>query len=73
MVGGELSLKILAPTPLTFGDRQCLEDSERKDYLNRLSVNHKGLYRTALATPGLLNIFIIYVFFVDILHVRFNT
>ena len=35
-------------------DRQCLEDSERKDQRINESMNDKGVYRTAPATPGLL-------------------
>ena len=45
--------------------RQCPEDSEQKDdQLNeiiRLSVNNKGVWRTAPATPGLL-IFSVLIF-----------
>ena len=45
---------------LTVWDRQCLEDSERKDVTNhdRLnqSFNDKGVYETAPATLVLLNI-----------------
>ena len=36
-------------------DRQCLDDSEQKDHLMNESVNYEGVYRTAPATPGLLN------------------
>ena len=36
------------------GDRQCLEDSERKDHLINECMNHEGVYRTAPATLGLL-------------------
>ena len=35
-------------------DKECLEDSERKDHSINQSVNDKGVYRTAPATPGLL-------------------
>ena len=37
-------------------ERQCLEDSEQKDDLIYLSLSDKGVYRTAPATPDLLNI-----------------
>ena len=36
-------------------DRQCLEDSEQKDHLPIESINDKGVYRTAPATPDLVN------------------
>ena len=40
-------------------DRRCLEDSEQKDDSINQSINQsiidKGVYRTAPATPGLLN------------------
>ena len=41
---------------LTVLDKQCLEDSIRKDHpLNQwMKINDKGVYRTAPATPGLL-------------------
>ena len=38
-------------------DLQCLEDSERKDNLMNKLINYKGVYRTAMAKPGLLNTF----------------
>ena len=43
---------------LTVWDRQCLEDFEQKDdsmneWINEWT-NHKGVYRTAPTTPGLL-------------------
>ena len=34
-------------------DIQSLEDSEQKDDPINRSINHKGVYRTALGTPGL--------------------
>ena len=40
--------------PLNSGDRQCLEESERKDDRLNQSTNDGGDCRTALATPGLL-------------------
>ena len=56
MVGGEISLKISAPKLLWF-----VIDSVLK-ILNKMmiesmteSINEEGAYRTALATPGLLN------------------
>ena len=43
--------------PSSYGfDRQCLEDSEQKDHLINELFNYKGVYRTARATPVLLNI-----------------
>ena len=45
MVGGEHSLKVLAPK---------VEDSERKYQSINQSINDKCVYRTAPATPGLL-------------------
>ena len=52
MVGGEHSLKISAPQLLWFGI-----DSVLKIMNERItqSVNDEGVYRTAPATPGLLN------------------
>ena len=49
-----------APQLLNVRVRQCLEDSEQNDDLINQSinelVNYKGVYKTALATPGLLNV-----------------
>ena len=55
LVGSQHSLKISAPQ---LWDWQCLKDSEQKDdsineWNNKL-INYKDVYRTALATPGLL-------------------
>ena len=36
-------------------DIQHIEDSEQKDDLIDQSINHECVYRTALATPGMLN------------------
>ena len=53
--GGLTFSKNVSSPPLTFWDRQCLEDSEKKDdWINKL-MNHNGVYRTAPATTGLLN------------------
>ena len=41
---------------LTAWDRQYREDSEQKDHSNNESMNEEGVYRTAPATPGLINI-----------------
>ena len=53
MVGGEHSLKISAPQLLRFGKDSVLKIlSERITHL----MNYKSVYKTALATPGLLMI-----------------
>ena len=50
MVGGEHSLKISTPQLSKFGIVSVLEILNKRITL----INHKGLYRTAPATPGLL-------------------
>ena len=46
-------------------ERQCLEGFEQKDHLLNEWMNYKGVYRTALATMGLLNI--VYILFMFVL------
>ena len=54
MVGVNIISNFSSP-PLTVWERQCLAESERKDHLLNELMNHKAVYRTAPATPGLLN------------------
>ena len=54
---GEHSLKISA-LPVCY--KQCLEDSELKDYQINIFINHEGVYGLAPATPGLLKIDVIF-------------
>ena len=60
--GGEWTFSLnVSSLALTVWERQCLEDSERKNQrinqsINQ-SMNYEGVYRTASATPGLLIIF----------------
>ena len=55
--GGELSLKMSAPQILLFEIDSVLNILNKKitQLMNEL-MNNKGVYRTAPATPGLLNI-----------------
>ena len=55
MVGGAHSQTNVSFLALTAWKRQCLDDSEEKDELVSQSTNDKGVWRTAPATPGLLN------------------
>ena len=41
---------------LTVCERQCFEEISKRDHLIAESVSNEGVCRTALATPGLLNI-----------------
>ena len=50
MVGVEHSVTIQLPSSYGF------EDISMEDDLITYSINHKGVFRTAPATPGLLNI-----------------
>ena len=52
--GGCTFSQNVSPPALPVWDRQCLEDSERKDDLMNELLNDKAVYRTATATPGLL-------------------
>ena len=52
--GGWTFSQNVSSSALTVWDRQCLEDSERKDHSMNQLVNYEGVYRTAPATPGLL-------------------
>ena len=52
--GGLTFSQNLSSPALTVWDRQCLEDSERKDHLMNESVSDEGVCRTAPATLGLL-------------------
>ena len=58
MVGGWTFSQNVSSPALTVWDRQCLEYSEQKDHLINEAINQsekdKGVYRTALATGGLL-------------------
>ena len=40
-------------------DKQCFEDSEQNDDSINQSMGYEGIYRTAPATPCMLNIYII--------------
>ena len=51
MVGGQHSLKISAPQPIRFGIDSVLKILNKR--ITQL-MNHKGVYRTAAGTPGLL-------------------
>ena len=55
--GWTFSQNFSTPARMVY-DRQCLEDSEQNDHsMNQWineSMNDKGVYRTAPATPGLL-------------------
>ena len=54
-MGGEHSLKILAPQLLQFGINSVLKIlNERMTYSMNEGINYKGVYRTAPATLGLL-------------------
>ena len=53
--GVSIFLNVSSPA-LRVWDKQCLEDSELKDDSIDESVSNKGVYRTAPATPGLVNI-----------------
>ena len=54
-MGGEHSLKMSAPQLLRFGIDSVLKIlNERITQSVNQSVNDEGVYRTALATPGLL-------------------
>ena len=48
----DICVKFISPV-LKVWDWQCLEDSERNQWINE-RMNHKGVYRTVPATPGLL-------------------
>ena len=58
MVGGGHSLKISAPQLLWFGIDSTLNifPQTMTQLLNQF-INHRGVWRTAPATPGLLNKF----------------
>ena len=54
-MGGDHSLKIAAPKLLRFGIDSVLKIlNERITYWMNEWINDEGVYRTALATPGLL-------------------
>ena len=59
--GGRTFLKNLSSQAFMVWDRQCLEESEQKDDLMTYSININ--YRTAPATPGVLNIDTFHQFF----------
>ena len=64
MVGGEHSLKMSAPQLLWFGIDSTLNifPQTMSELINQL-INYGGDCRTAPATPGLLNIYIITTYF----------
>ena len=57
MLGGEHSLKMLAPQLLRLGIDSVLKIlNVRITYRMHELINYEGVYRTAQATPGLLKI-----------------
>ena len=51
---------------LTVWDLWCCEYLEQKDHSLTHSMNDEAVYRTAPATPGLLNIRLVYIYAIDL-------